>query len=60
MGCGCKERGAAIARGVRSVARGDLSQASAELKFMAKSAARDAATAFQQKTAHLKSRLMRR
>jgi hypothetical protein len=60
MGCGCKDRGEAIVRGARLVARGDLSQAGTELKFIAKSAAKDAATALRQKTAQIKSRLMRR
>jgi hypothetical protein len=60
MGCGCKERGEAIARGVRSVAKGEIGRASAEMKFVAKSAAKDATAALRQKTAQIKSRLMRR
>jgi hypothetical protein len=60
MPCGCKERGDAIVRGVRSAAKGDLSQAGAEMKFIARSAAKDATTALRQKTAQIKSRLMRR
>ena len=60
MPCGCKERGDAIMRGVRSIAKGDLGQTSAELKFIAKSAAQDAAVVLRQKTAQIKSRLMRR
>jgi hypothetical protein len=60
MPCGCKERGDAIMRSVRSFAKGDLNQTAAELKFLAKSAAKDATAALQQKTAQIKSRLMRR
>ena len=60
MACGCKERGDAIMRGARSVAKGDLVQIKAELKFIAKSTARDAAVALQHKTVQIKSRLMRR
>lgn len=60
MPCGCKERGEAIVRGARSVAKGDLSQAGSEMKFVAKSAAKDATAALRQKTAQIKSRLMRR
>jgi hypothetical protein len=58
--CRCKERGAAIVRGVKSAAAGDLKQTGVELKFVAKSAAEDAASAFRQKIAPAKSRLMRR
>jgi hypothetical protein len=60
MPCGCKERGEAIVRGVKSAAKGDLGQTNTELKFIAKSAAKDAAVALRQKTAQIKSRLMRR
>ncbi len=60
MPCGCKERGDAVVRGVRSIVKGDLSQTAVELKFIAKSAAQDAAVALQQKTAQIKSMLMRR
>jgi hypothetical protein len=60
MACGCKERGDAILRGVRSIAKGDLGQTAAELKFINKSAAKDATSALQQKTAQIKSRLVRR
>jgi hypothetical protein len=60
MACGCKERGDAIMRGVKSAAKGDLSQTKTELKFVAKSAAKDATAALRQKTAQIKSRLMRR
>jgi hypothetical protein len=59
IACGCKERGDAILRGVTSVAKGDLNQTAAELKFIVKSATRDAAVALRQKTARIKSRLIR-
>ena len=35
MACGCKERGDAILRGVKSIAKGDLGQTKTELKSIA-------------------------
>ena len=60
MPCGCKECGDAIMRGVKSIAKGDLGQTKIELKFITRSAAQDAAVALRQKTAQIKSRLIRR
>ena len=60
MGCRCSERGAAIVKGVRLFAKGEIASAADKAKFVVQSAAEDAKTALQRKVSAARTRLTMR
>lgn len=58
--CRCRERGQAIVHAIKATARGDGKAVAQDAKFVATTAAEDAAAAFRKSITAAKSRLSRR
>lgn len=58
--CRCNERRSAIVSGVRSIVKGDTAAAVDQAKFIVRSSAEDAKSAFQARVSAARSKLARR